>query len=126
MDFIIGGAWQGKLDYARKQFSLNDSDIFQCSSDRDIDREKRCICNLEQYILYAIRNGISPDAAFREDAVIIANDIFCGVVPIDTEIRFWREETGRFLTRLAQRANTVTRVFCGIPLRLKQSRSLNL
>ena len=119
MDLIIGGAYQGKLDYARVYFSINDEDIFACSIERDIDRSKRCICCLEKYVLYTIRQGLQIDLNFREDAVIIANDISCGIVPVDTENRRWREETGRLLTRLSQQCRTVTRLFCGIPQRLK-------
>ena len=56
---------------------------------------------------------------FRDDAVIIADDISCGVVPIEADIRLWREETGRALTALAACSDTVTRVFCGLPARIK-------
>lgn len=60
---------------------------------------------------------VSP--SLREDAVIIAEDIFCGVVSLDEEIRAWREDTGRALTALAFQCDTVTRVFCGLPLKIK-------
>lgn len=32
MDIIIGGVYQGKLDYAKAQFSLTDSDVFFCAN----------------------------------------------------------------------------------------------
>ena len=51
--------------------------------------------------------------------VLLADDVSCGVVPVDETARAWREDTGRFLTELAARSARVTRVFCGLPLRLK-------
>ena len=32
MILIIGGAWQGKLDFARETFGLTDADIHVCGS----------------------------------------------------------------------------------------------
>lgn len=53
------------------------------------------------------------------DAVICSDEIGSGIHPIDPEERRWREETGRALCILAEASETVTRVFCGIPQRIK-------
>ena len=53
------------------------------------------------------------------DAVIVADEIGCGVVPVDGNDRAWREAAGRALCVLAQRSETVTRVICGIGVRIK-------
>lgn len=119
MDLIIGGAYQGKLDYARARFGLTDGDVCVCTPDADPDTGKRCLCRIEDYVLRALRTGREPQLRFREDAVLICTDISGGVVPIDGETRRWREATGRLLMDLAGRADTVTRVFCGLPQRLK-------
>lgn len=119
MDLIIGGAYQGKEAYARAHYGLQDEDVFICSESGELDASKRCICHLEQYVLFCIREGIEPAGAFREDAVILCNDISCGVVSMDVEIRAWREAVGRLLCTLANRAEHVTRLFCGIPQVLK-------
>ena len=50
MDIIIGGVYQGKLDYAKAQFSLTDSDVFFCSECPVLDLTKRCIYGFEQYL----------------------------------------------------------------------------
>lgn len=119
MDLIIGGAYQGKLAYGKEVFSLSEDDIFICTPDKEPDFTKRCLVHFESYVLRCIREDRPVEAPLRADAVIIADDIFCGVVPMDTEIRLWREECGRALTALSLRADTVTRLFCGLPLRLK-------
>lgn len=119
MDLIIGGAYQGKLDYAKERFHLTDKDIYTCTANEDADVSRRCLDRVQEAVLRALRAGRAPELDFRPDAVILCDDIFCGVVPTDEETRAWREQTGRLLGELARRAETVTRVFCGIPQRLK-------
>ena len=51
--------------------------------------------------------------------VVIATEIGGGVVPVLAEERAAREAAGRLACLLAQRADTVVRVFCGIPTVLK-------
>ena len=38
---------------------------------------------------------------------------------MDKTQRLWREEVGRAVCALARQADSVTRIFCGLPLRLK-------
>ena len=119
MDFITGGAYQGKQAFAQEQFGVTEDETFTCTDDGAPDWDSRCIRHLERYVLYCVRNGIAPELHFRSDAVLIGDDIFCGVVPIDPEVRAWREETGRFFGRISSSADSVYRLFCGLPLRLK-------
>lgn len=121
MDFIIGGAYQGKLTYAKDTFGIDEKDIYVCKENEEPDFTKRCLVHYEKYILYCLRENKKVNPSFREDAVVIAEDIFCGVVSMDKEIRAWREETGRALTALAFAANSVTRIFCGLPMALKKA-----
>ena len=51
--------------------------------------------------------------------VVIATEVGGGVVPVDAEQRHHREQAGRLACLLAQRADTVVRVCCGIPQVLK-------
>lgn len=53
------------------------------------------------------------------DAVITAQEIGCGIVPMDAEERAWREAAGRALCVVAQRAGAVVRVLCGVGVRIK-------
>ena len=119
MKLIIGGAYQGKLEYAKEKFMIREDDIFECRADKYIDTEKRCIYHYEEYLLYCFRNGLSPVLDFDEDTIVIMNDIFCGVVPVDAEIRGWREFCGRSGAALTKKADHVTRIFCGLPQELK-------
>lgn len=119
MVLIIGGAYQGKLSYAKEKYHLTEDEIYTCSPDTEPDASFRCIRRLEDYILFCVRNGCEPSLKPREDAVLICRDISAGVVPIDTETRAWREAVGRYLNGMAKECESVTRLFCGLPQKLK-------
>ena len=53
------------------------------------------------------------------DAIVICNDISCGVVPYDAIQRKCREAVGRSLAELSRRSDEVIRLFCGIPSKIK-------
>ena len=125
MDLIIGGAYQGKREYAKSRFSLGEEEIFTCREDGEICLSARCVDRLEEFTLRCVRDGVDPVAFFREregewqNSVLICQDIFCGVVPLGAENRAWREATGRLCAYLAGEAHSVTRIFCGLAQRLK-------
>ena len=54
-----------------------------------------------------------------KDKIIISDDLSSGIVPLKKEDRKWREETGKVLQFLTSKSNKVTRVFCGLPMVLK-------
>ena len=124
MTLIIGGAYQGKLAFARETFSLAEEDVFTCSG-TEIDFSKPCINALEEFTLACIRQGTDPIACLREHraqwerTIFICQDLFCGVVPIDTELRAWRHTTGLVCQYLSREAERVSRIFCGLEQRLK-------
>ena len=124
MTLIIGGAYQGKLAFARETFSLAEEDVFTCSG-TEIDFSKPFINALEEFTLACIRQGADPVAFLREHraqwerTIFICQDLFCGVVPIDTELRAWRHTTGLVCQYLSREAERVSRIFCGLEQRLK-------
>ncbi len=131
MILIIGGAYQGKLDYAKEKFGLKDEDIFDCAKANDgndwpsIDLKAKVLNHFERYILACTREGIEASSHVEasleqlKDKIILADDITQGVVPMDKLERAWREETGRSLVILGKEAEKVIRVFCGIPQEIK-------
>lgn len=120
MILIIGGAYQGKLEYATREYRLEEGDVFTCSG-TSIDFSRRCIYAIEEFAYHCD----DPIAYFREhreewsDSILICQDIFCGVVPMGADMRAWRQKTGRLCQYLAQQAQQVTRLFCGLEQRLK-------
>ena len=124
MIFIIGGAYQGKLDFAKTIFSLSESDIFTCNN-CEIDFSKQCINSIEEFSLACVQNGTEPIESFKAhhtewaNSILICEDIFCGVVPMGAEMRAWRQATGRLCQYLSREAQQVSRIFCGLEQRLK-------
>lgn len=124
MNLIIGGAYQGKLTYAKKAYHLEEADIFTCTG-AEIDFSKRCICRIEEFSYACLRAGKNPQAYLEEhradweNSIFICRDIFCGVVPVEPEIRQWRQETGRLCQYLTREAESVHRIFCGLEQTLK-------
>ncbi len=125
MELIIGGAYQGKTEFAKERFGLSDDDICVCDKDGSIDFDKKCISHIERYSYWCAQHGIEPAEHFFEHAknlehsVVISDDISCGVVPVGKTERAWREANGRLLIKLAENSEHVTRVFCKIPVVLK-------
>lgn len=124
MILIIGGAYQGKLEFAKERFALNASDIFTCTGG-EIDFSRKCINALEEFTLHCVQNECSAVASFQanrekwKDKILICQDITCGVVPLGLEMRRWRDETGKLCQYLAGEADRVSRIFCGLEQRLK-------
>ena len=124
MKLIIGGAYQGKRDFVISAFDLKETDIFTCSGG-NIDFSAPCIDKIEEFTYSCVKAGKDPVAIFRQhedewkDAVLICQDIFCGVVPVDSLLRQWRQETGQLCQYLTKNAEAVSRIFCGLEQRLK-------
>ena len=125
MNFIIGGAYQGKLDCARIKYNLTEAEILTCTEEHGIEFGGRCIDKIEEFTLWCVRNGKDAAEIFREnhdkwtDSVLICMDIFCGVVPLGADMRAWRDMTGWLCAYLSSEADSVTRMFCGLEQRLK-------
>lgn len=124
MNLIIGGAYQGKLEYAEEVFGKQE--VFTCSPERaELDFSKPVLYHLEDFVLACVREGIEAreylqqHRAELDGKVIICTDLSQGIVPVETQMRALREMTGRAMVYLAKEADTVTRVFCGLGQKLK-------
>ena len=133
MHLIFGGAYQGKLDYAKERYRLKEEDIYSCSSEKlageisvpEIEFTKRVVDKLEEFVLCCVHSDMEAKDYLEEhreewkDSIIICTDISAGVVPCDKELRAWREMVGRTMMYLGKEAEEVTRIFCGIPQKIK-------
>lgn len=132
MRLIFGGAYQGKRDYVIERFGLKDGDIFCCSAGEEngsegpsIDFSGKAVDGLEEFVLGCVRTGTEAkdylEARRNEwrDIIFICTDISSGVVPFEKELRAWREMVGRTLMYLGKEAEEVTRIFCGLPQKIK-------
>ena len=117
MIMITGGAFQGKREFAKSRFFLTDAEILDCGTCAVSDIAKaRCVCSYELAVKRLTAENIDP-LGFTERLgceIVIMNEIGCGIIPLDRGEREWRELTGRAGCIIAERADTVYRVCCGI------------
>ena len=57
--------------------------------------------------------------AGQPDCIILSDEIGNGIVPVDSAEREYREQTGRMLCELAEKASHVERIVCGIGEQIK-------
>ena len=118
MTFIFGGAYQGMEEYAASMGAKTIARLDTESAAADFSAD--AISGLERFALGCIRRGESPRAYFAahraewENKILIGMDLSAGVVPMEAELRLWRDENGRLNNYLASQANRVIRMFCGI------------
>ena len=109
MKLYIGGAYQGQEELARKE---NPGAPVFPDFHETIRRE-------------VVKGGLDPrDFAERfcrehPDAVVAADEVGAGVVPMAAEDRAFREAVGRAMCVIARNAAEVTRCVCGIGVRIK-------
>ncbi len=127
MKLVIGGAWQGKLEFAAKRYSQVENWIDGSSCALEISGPVEGMYHIEEYIRrWMEREG--EEQARRQmlslceknpGLVLICREIGYGLVPADAFERRWREQVGRICTELAKQAEEVYRVVCGVGLQLK-------
>ena len=101
MIFVFGPLWSGKRAVAR--------DILRCTD---------MVWDVQELARERTDLDVLADELAAHEAVI-ATEIGGGVVPTDREEREARERAGRLSCLLAERAEAVVRVFCGIPTVIK-------
>ena len=108
MKLYIGGTFQGQDELARSE-----------------NPNARILYAFHETVREAVRNGRDPRDFAKAicesmpDAVITADEVGSGVVPVSEEDRAYRESVGRALCVVAQFSEQVTRTVCGIGVRIK-------
>lgn len=129
MILIIGGAWQGKLAFAKELAAKAGNETAQVAEGRtdsfDAALSRPIIHDFHEYIRRILKEGkhveefIASIEKKNKDAIIISNELGCGIVPMVPEDREWREVSGRSSVLLAKKAGEVYRLVCGIASRIK-------
>jgi len=137
---IIGAAFQGKRAYAEQQYrrltgrepSVGDGWQMELADSLDwpiVDHLTEMLYRLpeddDQYQaatdawLARLTAGQEQDSpALR---IVVLDEIGAGLVPLTAGDRLWRERCGRLGCRLAELAERVDRIWCGLPVVLKEN-----
>ena len=108
MIFVTGPMFSGKREYIKSALNLSDEEFAE-----------RAVWNVEGLVSEkaVTLEALADELASKE--IVIADEIGCGLVPLDASEREKRERAGRLACMLAERADTVIRVVCGCPQVLK-------
>lgn len=124
MIFVTGGTSQGKLQFVVEHFKPTSIiDGSECITSILINAE--CVINyhllIKQLMLEKMDTAefTKKFCAENPNAVIVMNEIGCGIIPIEKGEREWRENVGRCGCIIVEKADTVIRMTCGIPTVIK-------
>lgn len=126
MILIIGGAFQGKKEYAKKTFGLKEEEVADgaCCGEEELYQAK-AVLHLHEFVRRSLKEGRDIGGMAERilqknpSVILLCNELGSGVVPVEAFDREWREATGRLCCRLAAEAEEVHRVVCGIGMVIK-------
>ncbi len=84
-----------------------------------------CIDNFHLFVKRLLGIGENPIEAAEKiilenpDIMIIMNEIGNGIIPLEKSERIWREQVGKTGCFLAEKAESVERIVCGIAVKIK-------
>ena len=126
MKLVIGGAYQGKTDYASEKYGVREwADGRSCGFEEIFTYSG--IHHFHEYVRRAVEENRDISSLEKElqeknrELVIVSNELGYGVVPVDAFDRRFREEHGRLCCRLADVSDEVSRVICGIGTVIKHA-----
>ena len=133
MIFVFGGAYQGKLDFAKERFNIEDERIFTTTeSETDFvgahekEVENALILDKIEDFCYACakdgveaRDYLEAHSEELKDKILISRDVSQGLVPMDPTDRAYREMMGRMMIYLSNQSEQVYRVLAGLGQQIK-------
>ncbi|WP_455526311.1 bifunctional adenosylcobinamide kinase/adenosylcobinamide-phosphate guanylyltransferase [Huintestinicola sp.] len=118
MMLIIGGAYEGKTEYA-EAIGISDICDGETAGFEEIKKHK-CVKNYQMLVKRQLEAGLDPLNEAKKlfdkcpDIVIISTEIGCGIVPIEKSERIWRETVGKVCCFIAAKSEKVIRISCSI------------
>lgn len=117
MVLVVGGVGAGKRSFARERLGVAEDGFWEARRGADVPKGVRAVARAQELAW----DSAPEDACvlLRDVPVVICDEVGCGVVPLDAGERAWRERAGRLGCLLAEEADAVVRVCCGIPQVIK-------
>lgn len=120
MILIIGGAYQGKRELARKLSGL-EAQEFEWQA---AEGSQEILLNYHSTVRQLLARGADVETFTRRviesnPRLVTLDEVGCGIVPLSKEERQYREAVGEAGQLLAAAADQVYRVLAGLPVRIK-------
>ena len=106
MIFVTGPLFAGKREYIRKTLGLSEEAL-----------AARAVWDVQELAYGADLLALAD--ALSQKEIVIATELGGGLIPVEKQAREKREAAGRLACLLAERADTVIRVSCGLGQILK-------
>lgn len=125
MILVLGGYAQGKLQYIKNNYDIEESKIYDAQMPENSNACPIVINNLNEWARDMYNKNIDATErlevvlTLNPNCIIISDEIGNGIVPIDPVQRGFREWMGRLQIELASRADEVVRITCGIGQKIK-------
>lgn len=119
MILVTGAFASGRLSAVLKEFGLDEKSVFDLNSN-DIStlKEEKIIYHAEKLAEHFSASAEKLTDTFQEK-IVITSEVGSGLVPIEKSDRIYRESVGRMNVILAENAEEVYRVCCGIMVKIK-------
>lgn len=111
MIFVTGGYQAGKRQFVIDSLGYSKSDFTS-----KLSNNKTVIYNLQDIEVTDINQALQ---LLENKEVIICNELGCGIVPIDKDVRQKRDFIGKLCIEIAKKADEVYRVYTGIGVKIK-------
>lgn len=128
MILITGGAYQGKLAFAKTLAAKNSQITMILDGEHLAEEDAANAAIISRFHLYIrallkqdrpVKQEVQKLLARNPDLILTVTELGCGVVPVDVFDRQYRETVGRTCCMLADEARAVYRVTCGIGTKIK-------
>lgn len=136
MILYTGGKYQGKTKCILDDGKYNEADFFDFSRINSIEyansgidyREKKVWLNIDEYVRSLALSGTELNAVVMtvkglmkncKPEIITVAEVGAGIIPINKSENVFREACGRLSVELAESADEVYRVICGIKMKIK-------
>ena len=125
MILIIGPAYSGKREYAREfitrqksQLADGETTMIECTAPDQGEESAGVLAEVQELVTEEMDEDALEalaDSLCERASVLTASETGAGIVPVGAGARRIRGNQGRLLQLLARRADSVVRVFYGIP-----------
>ncbi len=134
MKVYLGGICQGKTAFVREAFPEAEYLLSPTLSllEQTVSSSEKKGTIVWDGFNFSIRNEVfSSDFDFEKltarilnlaekmDFIIVSDEVGNGIIPLEKTEREYREVTGRILTELASRSESVSRIICGMEQKIK-------
>lgn len=119
MILVVGGAYQGKMDYVKAHYPEDYLLVpnYHLEIKKQLEEGQDPMEEAKRFVsCSSLLKLLDSD---KRDIIIVCDEVGSGVVPMEAFDRQYREMTGRVCCYFAQEATEVVRVIAGIGTKIK-------